>query len=101
MQKLYVLFDVTKLAASYNVVPHCVCLRDHALKRDPNLELTTHCKIIKFLILVVTLPLTFQNAVQRFVKQMPRRITLPVNAPVQGQMSTRAKSANVSHHGTQ
>lgn len=76
-------------------------VRDHTLKRDPNLELTTHCKIIKFLILVVTLPLTFQNVVQRFVKQMPRRITLPVNAPVQGQMSTRAKSANVSHHGTQ
>lgn len=50
---------------------------------------------------MVTLPLTFQNAVQRFVKQMPRRITLPVNVPVQGQMSTRAKSANVSHHGAQ
>lgn len=49
---------------------------------------------------MVTLPRTFQNAVQRSVKQMPRRITLPVNAPVQVQMSTRAKNANVSHHGT-
>lgn len=49
-----------------------------------------------FLVLVITLPHTFQNAVQRSVKQMPRKITLPVNVHVQVQMSIRAKNANVS-----